>query len=140
METIIFGFIYIRPGLMAPSGLYLCSRSYRNLAGKLQEKFKENRLSISSTWQTNHKCVTDQVLSGTETEGQNACCMCPHKRLPSVLETQSPVTAEILCLTTPRDEVGDQICLSSPSLLCTEMVRGSLQSMKLAQTKGQSNT
>lgn len=64
---------------MAPSGLYLCSRSYKNLASKFQEKFKENRLSISSTWQTNHKCVTDQVLSGKEQRAKMLAACVPTK-------------------------------------------------------------
>lgn len=108
MGTITFGLISIRPGLMARPirSLYLCSRSYRNLAGKFQEKIKENSISISSTWQTNHKCVTDQIWPGTGIKGQNACCMCPHKRLPSVLETQPPITAELPCLSAARDTNG----------------------------------
>lgn len=68
-----------------------------------------------------------------------AACV-PMRDLPSVLETQPPVTAELPSSNRKGYEVGDQICLSSPSSLCTEMVRGSLQSMKLTQTKGQSNT
>ena len=106
LGTIILGFISIRLGLVAPPGLSVSVLQIpqESLTGNFQEKFKEKGLALPSTWLTNQGCVTDQILPGMGIEGQNACCMCPHEGLPSVPETQPPITAELPCLATGRDE------------------------------------
>lgn len=106
LGTIILGFISIRPGLMAPPGLSVSALQIpqESLTGKFQAKFKEKSLALPSGWLTNQGGVTDRILPGMGIEAQNAFCVCPYRGLPSVPETQPPITAELSSLTTGRDE------------------------------------
>lgn len=91
---------------MAPPGLsvFVLQIPQESLTGKFQAKFKEKSLALASTRLTNQGCVTDQILPGVGIKGQNACCTCPPEGLPSVPESQAPITAELPRLATGRDE------------------------------------